>query len=141
GPALTAMLERLGVESRFVDGPRGTSEQAAEVAEMVLSGSIHKQVTRALIGAGLRAIGLSGTDGGILKVRKHMPGGRDIGFVGLVEQVEVEPLLLLVAHAYVPVLSTTATGADGRPYNVNADVAAGAVAAALGAERLVFLSD
>jgi acetylglutamate kinase len=141
GPALTRTMKRMGIESTFVDGHRVTDADTAEVAEMVLSGTINKRVVSLLIRAGGRALGLSGTDAGLLQVRPHRPGGRDIGFVGAVDSVNVEPLLLLLDNGYIPVLSSTASDPQGRPTNVNADSVAGAVAAALRASQLVFLSD
>ncbi len=141
GPALTRMMERLGIETTFVDGHRMTSADSAELAEMVLSGRINKEVVARLNRAGARAIGLSGTDAGMLRVRRHQPGGKDIGFVGEVEAVETTPLGLLLERGYVPVLSSTAADGSGQPHNINADLVAGAVAAAMRAEKLVFLSD
>lgn len=141
GNALTAMMKKLGITSEFVDGHRVTTPEAARVAEMVLSGSINKEVVSRLQRAGVRAIGLSGSDGGLLTVRPHRPQGRDIGCVGLVETVDREPLDMLLDKAYVPVLSSTAADRLGQPMNINADVVAGAVAAALHAHRLVYLSD
>jgi len=141
GPALTRMMERLGIESRFVDGHRMTTAESAELAEMVLSGRINKEVVSRLNRAGARAIGLSGTDASMLRVRRHQPGGQDIGFVGEVERVDAAPLRLLLDQGYTPVLSSTAADASGQPHNINADLVAGAVAAALQATKLVFLSD
>jgi acetylglutamate kinase len=141
GPALTRTMKRMGIETVFVDGYRVTDADTAEVAEMVLSGTINKRVVSLLNCAGGHALGLSGTDAGLLAVRPHRPGGRDIGFVGAVESVNTEVLLLLLDHGYLPVLSSTASDTEGRPMNVNADSVAGAVAAALGASLLVFLSD
>ena len=141
GPALTRTMQRMGIETRFVDGHRVTDADSAEVAEMVLSGRINKQVVSRLQRAGGRAVGLSGTDAGMLRVRRHRPGGRDIGFVGVVEAVDVKPLRLLLEGEYIPVLSSTAADADGQTHNINADVVAGAVAAAMGATKLIFLSD
>ncbi len=141
GPALTRTLRRMGIASHFEDGHRVTTAEAAEVAEMVLSGRINKEVVSLLNRAGGRAFGLSGTDAGVVRVRPYRPGGRDLGFVGEVEAVETSPLSLLLGHDYLPVLSSTAADAAGRPHNINADLVAGAVAAALRAARLVFLSD
>jgi len=141
GPALTRTLARMGIDSTFEDGHRVTGREAAEVAQMVLSGRINKEVVSLLIRAGGHALGLSGTDGGLIRVRRYRPGGRDLGFVGEVESVDPRILRVLLGNGYVPVLSSTATDADGHPYNINADLVAGAVAAALPAAHLVFLSD
>lgn len=141
GPALTRTLQRMGIETTFVDGQRVTSAEGAQIAEMVLSGRINKEVVSRLNRAGARAVGLSGTDAGLLRVRRHLPGGRDIGFVGEVEKVDTAALLLLLENGYIPVLSSTAADAAGQPHNINADLVAGAVAAALQARKLIFLSD
>jgi acetylglutamate kinase len=141
GPALTRTMQRMGIETRFVDGHRVTDAESAEVAEMVLSGRINKQVVSRLQRAGGRAVGLSGTDAGMLRVRRHRPGGRDIGFVGVVDAVDTGPLRLLLENDYIPVLSSTAADVEGQTHNINADVVAGAVAAAMGASKLIFLSD
>jgi acetylglutamate kinase len=141
GPALTRTMERMGIESRFVEGHRVTSAESAEIAEMVLSGRINKDVVARLNRAGARAIGLSGTDAGMLRVERHRPSGLDIGYVGAVSAVDTEPLLLLLEKGYTPVLSSTAADRDGHPLNINADLVAGAIAGALRAAKLVFLSD
>jgi acetylglutamate kinase len=141
GPALTRTMERMGIQTEFIDGHRVTNAESAEVAEMVLSGRINKQVVSRLHRAGGRALGLSGTDAAMLRVRRHRPSGRDIGFVGLVEAVDTKPLRLLLESDYLPVLSSTAADADGQPHNINADLVAGAVAAAMKARKLLFLTD
>jgi acetylglutamate kinase len=141
GPALTRTMKRMGIQTEFVDGHRITDAESAEVAEMVLSGRVNKQVVSRLHRAGGRAVGLSGTDAAMLRVRRHRPSGRDIGFVGLVEAVDTTPLRLLLESDYLPVLSSTAADSDGQPHNINADLVAGAVAAAMGATKLLFLSD
>jgi len=141
GPALTKVMARMGIETKFVAGHRMTTRESAEVAEMVLSGRINKEVVSRLNRAGAKAIGLSGTDAKMFTVRRHRPGGADIGFVGEVTKVDTAPLDLLLASGYVPVLSSTAADETGQPYNINADVVAGAVAAAMKANKLIFLSD
>jgi acetylglutamate kinase len=141
GPALTRAMERMGVESRFVEGHRVTDADAAEIAEMVLSGRVNKQVVSLLQQAGGRAVGLSGTDAGTVRVVRHRPNDSDIGFVGLVDRVETGLLTLLIDNGYIPVISSTAADTSGQPHNINADVVAGAIAGALGAAEAVFLSD
>lgn len=141
GPALTAMMARMGIETSFVDGHRVTNADAAEAAEMVLSGRVNKQVVSLLQRAGGRAVGLSGTDGGMMVVGRHRPGGTDLGFVGRVEAMDPGLLWLLVEHGYIPVVSSTASDPQGQPHNINADVVTGVVAAAVGASEVVFLSD
>ncbi len=141
GPALTRTMERMGIPTSFVEGHRVTTAESAEVAEMVLSGRINKEVVSRLNRAGGCAVGLSGTDARMLRVRRHRPAGRDIGFVGEVSEVDTRPLRLLLEAGYIPVLSSTAADDDGLPHNINADLVAGAVAAAMPAEKLVFLTD
>jgi acetylglutamate kinase len=141
GPALTRTMERLGIESTFLEGHRVTDSDAAEVAEMVLSGRVNKQVVSLIQRAGGRAVGLSGTDGGMVRVERHRPSGADIGFVGLVEEVDPALLDLLQRHGYIPVVSSTAADDEGQSHNINADVMAGALAGGVSAEELVFLSD
>jgi len=131
----------MGLETEFVDGHRKTTAESAEVAEMVLSGRINKEVVSRLVRAGGRALGLSGTDAGIIRVRPHRPGGKDLGFVGEVESVDTAPLNLLLERGYTPVLSSTAADRNGQTWNINADLVAGAVAGAMRATKLVFLSD
>ena len=131
----------MGIRTEFVNGHRVTDADSAEIAEMVLSGRINKQVVSRLNRAGGRAVGLSGTDAGMLRVRRHRPSGRDIGFVGEIEAVDTKPLELLLEADYIPVLSSTAADSAGQPHNINADLVAGAVAAATRATKLVFLSD
>jgi acetylglutamate kinase len=141
GPALTAMLDRLGLRSTFVDGHRVTTPAMAEVAEMVLSGTVNKDVVARVVRAGALAVGLSGTDGGLLGVEPHRPGGADIGRVGRITTVQPAPLDALLAAGVVPVVSTTVRDGAGAVWNVNADLVAAALAGALEADRLVFLSD
>lgn len=141
GPALTRTLQRLGVETGFVDGQRVTCKDTADTARMVLSGATNQDVVARLNHAGVKAVGLSGSDARLFDVVRHQPGGRDIGFVGQVTEVRPDLLLDLSRAGYVPVVSSVVTDSAGQPYNVNADGVAGALAAALGASRVVFVSD
>jgi len=141
GPVLTSVMKRMGVESTFHDGHRVTDAQTAEIAEMVLSGSVNKSMVSLLQRAGVRAVGLSGTDGGMIEVKPHRPGGADLGFVGRVARVDTDLLLVLLDHGFIPVVSSTAADVDGQPHNINADLVTGALAAALHAAAVVFLSD
>lgn len=141
GPALTRTLKRLGVESTFVGGQRVTCKDTAETARMVLSGATNQDVVARLCAAGVKAVGLSGSDARLFDVVRHQPGGQDIGFVGRVTEVRPDLLLDLSRAGYVPVVSSVVTDSAGQPYNVNADGVAGALAAALGASRVVFVSD
>lgn len=151
GPQIGEMLGRLGVESTFVDGLRVTDEATAKVAEMVLSGAINKQLVGWLAGAGGKAIGISGKDGGLVTARKVSRTTRDpesliekavdLGFVGEPAKVDTSVIDTAVAAGMIPVIAPIAAGADGETYNINADTMAGAIAAALGAARLFLLTD
>ncbi|MEL6238347.1 MAG: acetylglutamate kinase, partial [Pseudomonadota bacterium] len=151
GPQIGEMLGRLGVESTFVDGLRVTDEATAKVAEMVLSGAINKQLVGWLAGAGGKAIGISGKDGGLVTARKVSRTTRDpesliekavdLGFVGEPAKVDTSVIDTAVAAGMIPVIAPIAAGADGQTYNINADTMAGAIAAALGAARLFLLTD
>ncbi|MEO0871879.1 MAG: acetylglutamate kinase, partial [Pseudomonadota bacterium] len=145
------MLGRLGVESTFVDGLRVTDEATAKIAEMVLSGAINKQLVGWLAGAGGKAIGVSGKDGGLVTARKVTRTTRDpesliekvvdLGFVGEPAKVDTSVINTAVAAGMIPVIAPIAAGEDGETYNINADTMAGAIAAALGAARLFLLTD
>jgi acetylglutamate kinase len=140
GPDITSYMERLGMEVEFVEGLRVSDEQTVELAKMVLLGKQNTEIVLGLHRFGQRAIGLGGDDGGLFRVRKHMPGGRDIGFVGQIEHVDVD-VLLHVATDYIPVVASVGADDEGHSYNVNADLAAAAVAAALDAHKAIFLTD
>ncbi|UZK68313.1 acetylglutamate kinase [Sphingomonas sp. S1-29] len=151
GPQIGAMLKRLGVESRFVNGLRVTDKATAEIAEMVLAGSINKEIVGWIAAAGGRAVGISGKDAGLViaeKVKRTEPDRNsgierhvDLGFVG--EPVTVDPSILqvLAAQNVIPVIAPVALGADGETYNINADTMAGAIAGAIGAKRFFLLTD
>jgi acetylglutamate kinase len=151
GPQIGNMLKKLGVESRFVDGLRVTDKATAEVAEMVLSGAINKELVGWIAKAGGKAIGVSGKDGGLVTARKVSrttkdPGSAieqvvDLGFVGEPEHVDISLIETVSAAGMIPVIAPIAPGADGETYNINADTMAGAIAAALGAARLFLLTD
>ena len=151
GPQIGDMLARLGVESTFVDGLRVTDEATAKVAEMVLSGAINKQLVGWLAGAGGKAIGVSGKDGGLVTARKVSRTTRDLeseiekvvdlGFVGEPATVDTSVIDTAVSAGMIPVIAPIAAGEDGQTYNINADTMAGAIAAALGAARLFLLTD
>jgi acetylglutamate kinase len=141
GPDITAYMERLGMEVRFVDGLRVSDEATVEVAKMVLVGKQNKDIVLGINRHGQPAVGLCGDDGRLFTVRKRLAGGEtDIGFVGDIETVDVD-VLLHIAEDYIPVVASVGADTEGRSYNVNADAAAAAVAEALGAFKLVFLTD
>ena len=150
GPQIGAMLERLGVETRFVDGLRVTDAATAEVAEMVLSGAINKRLVGAITAAGGRAVGLSGKDGGMMTARKRgtapasdsaIEQAVDLGFVGEPARVDRSVIDTALAGGLIPVVAPIGTGEDGQTYNINADTFAGALAGALNAARLLLLTD
>lgn len=151
GPQIGAMLEKLGVESTFVDGLRVTDAQTAKIAEMVLSGGINKELVSWIAGAGGKAIGLSGKDGGLVTATKaerttrdpesNIEKAVDLGFVGEPSHVDTQVIDTAVAAGMIPVIAPIAAGEDGHTYNINADTMAGAIAAALGAARLFLLTD
>jgi len=151
GPQIGAMLERLKIKSEFIDGLRVTDAETVEIVEMVLSGSINKQIVSAINAAGGRAVGLSGKDGNLMSVRKLRRTRRetdsniekilDLGFVGDPSHVDPELLESLTKADIIPVIAPIGIGEDGATYNVNADTAAGAIASAVGAARLLMLTD
>ncbi|MBK1657847.1 acetylglutamate kinase [Paracraurococcus ruber] len=151
GPQINAMLKRLNVQSTFVQGLRVTDEAMLDVVEMVLAGPVNKQVAEAITRAGALAVGISGKDGGLVRARKlvrtmrdpgsHLEQVLDLGFVGEPECVDTKVLKLLIGADIVPVVAPVGVGADGQTYNINADTVAGAIAGALGAERLLMLTD
>ena len=151
GPQIGAMLKRLGVESRFVGGLRVTDKATAEIAEMVLAGSINKEIVGWINAAGGRAVGISGKDARLVTARKltrtepdpnqGIERHVDLGFVGDPVAVDAAILHTLLAAGTIPVVAPVAAGADGHTYNVNADTMAGAIAAALGASRFFLLTD
>jgi acetylglutamate kinase len=151
GPQIGRMLKRLGVESQFVNGLRVTDAETAQIAEMVLAGSINKEIVGWIAAAGGRAVGISGKDAGLVqaeKVGRQDPDPLqgierhvDLGFVG--EPVAVDRRIIdqLSAAGIIPVIAPVAMGADGHTYNINADTMAGAIAAAMGAARFFLLTD
>jgi acetylglutamate kinase len=149
GPQIGHMLERLGIESRFVDGLRVTDRETMEVVEMVLAGTINKQLVAAINAEGGCAIGLTGKDGGLISakkaVRTRMEGGArieiDLGFVGEPEHVAARVLDTFRQSDIIPVIAPIGVGIAGETYNINADTVSGAVAAAVKATRLLLLTD
>ncbi len=142
GREITDMLARLAIPTRFIGGQRVTDTETARVAEMVLSGSIGKSLVQDLEKIGVRAVGISGKDGHTLVVdRKRGPEGEDLGFVGEVSQVDTSLVEALLDSGFVPVISPIGVGKDGLTYNINADYAAVAIAGALKARKLMFLTD
>ena len=146
GPQIGALMKRLGKEPRFVGGMRVTDEETIEIVEMVLVGKINKEIVGLINHHGGKAVGLSGKDAGLLRARKRkhrLPTGEevDLGLVGEVELVNVELIRLLEDNGFIPVIAPVGVGSEGETYNINADLVAGEVAAALGAEKLIHLTD
>ncbi|WP_455372027.1 acetylglutamate kinase [Limibacillus halophilus] len=151
GPQIGAMLKRLAVESDFVDGLRVTDQATVEIVEMVLSGSINKSIVQAISDAGGTAVGLSGKDGNLIQATKLRRTKRDensniekildLGFVGEPSKVNPRILTDLEQAGIIPVIAPIGMGANGETYNINADTVAGAIAAAVGASRLLLLTD
>ena len=143
GPQIGQMLARLGKQTEFVDGVRVTDDETMDVVEMVLGGQINAEIVALIGAAGGQAIGLTGKDaGGFLRVTKLLgPGGRDLGRVGTPERVDVSLIRTLTKDGFIPVIAPVGVDAAGDTYNVNADTAAGAIAEALEAEKLILLTD
>ena len=138
GPEISDMLKRVNKTSEFVDGMRVTDAETMEVAQMVLCGKINKNLVAQMQKAGGNAIGLCGVDGRMIEARCMNPA---LGFVGEVTKVNPKPIIDMLDMGYIPVVSTVGCDAEGNAYNINADVAAGSIAGALGAESLVALTD
>ena len=151
GPQINAMLKRLAIQSTFIDGLRVTDDAMVEVVEMVLAGTVNKRVAGLINRAGALAVGICGKDGGLIRARKlsrtkkdpdsHIESVLDLGFVGEPEQVDVRVIHALTGAGLIPVIAPVGVGADGLTYNINADTVAGAIAGALGATRLLMLTD
>lgn len=139
GPDIERMLNKLSIPTRFVDGLRVTDEATLDVVEMVLSGSINKEIVQEIHNMGGQAIGLSGKDGKLLVAEKVT--GKDIGYVGEVVGVNARIIKDISNSGYIPVIAPLGAGRDGHTYNINADTAAGSIAKALMAEKLVLLTD
>lgn len=153
GPQIADLLARLGIKSEFRDGLRVTDDATMEAVEMVLSGPINKSIVRAINAAGGKAVGLSGSDGDLMRVTKATRTSKDasseiekvidLGYVGEPEKIDITVLNALMDSnkGIIPVIAPVGVGDDGRRYNVNADTAAGAIASALQAKRLLLLTD
>lgn len=141
GKDINKALEAVGIEPKFKDGLRVTDEATMEIVQQVLAGKINKNLTTELCLHGINAVGLCGKDAGFMKVKKAMPKGMDIGLVGEVTNVDTTLINTLIDNDFVPVISSIGVDEEGKSYNVNADYAAVAVAGALKAEKLVFVTD
>jgi acetylglutamate kinase len=151
GPQINAMLKRLAIQSKFIDGLRVTDEAMVEVVEMVLAGTVNKQVASLITRAGAIAVGICGKDGGLIRARKLTRVKRDpdsniervldLGFVGEPVSIDVRVIHALTGGGLVPVIAPVGVGDEGQTYNINADTVAAAVAGALHATRLIMLTD
>jgi acetylglutamate kinase len=146
GPQIGALMKRLGKEPKFVGGMRVTDAETVEIVEMVLVGKINKEIVGLINYHGGKAVGISGKDGSLLRARRRLhrlPSGEevDIGLVGEVEDVNAEPIRLLENNGFIPVIAPVGVGVAGETYNINADLVAGEIAAALHAEKLMHLTD
>lgn len=140
GPEISGMLKKTGKESRFVNGLRYTDGETMDIVEMVLCGKVNKDLVASLEQKGGRALGLCGLDGGMIKAKK-LSCETDLGYVGEVAEVDPRPIEDALGHGYIPVIATIGSGRDGVKYNINADTAAARIAAALGAEKFILLTD
>ena len=138
GPEISDLMRRVGKESQFIDGLRVTDKETAELVQMVLAGKINKNLVSLLQSKGGKAIGLSGMDGYLIQAK---PLRAELGYVGEITQINVEPVLDVLEKGYTPVISTVGCDTDGNVYNINADTAAARIAAALKAESLISMTD
>jgi acetylglutamate kinase len=151
GPQINSMLKRLAIQSTFIDGLRITDAAMVEVVEMVLAGTVNKYVAGLITQAGAMAVGICGKDGGLIRARKlsrttmdpgsHIERVLDLGFVGEPEHVDVRVIHALTGSGLIPVIAPVGVDAAGQTFNINADTVAGAIAGALGAQRLLMLTD
>jgi len=140
GPAISDNLNKLGIETHFVNGLRYTSEEVLDVVEMVLAGSINKKVVRRIAQSGGKALGMSGVDGGLI-IAKPVQAAAEVGLVGDVTDVNAELIEGVLKLGYMPVIAPVGVGTDGSRYNINADTAAGAVASVLGVHQMIVVTD
>lgn len=141
GPDINAFLKRMDIKSEFINGLRVTDEETMQVVEMVLSGKLNKSIVTELEMQGVKSVGISGKDGGMLKTSKLMKDGIDYGCVGEVEEVDTSLIASLIENEFIPVIAPIGKDESGHTYNINADYAAVSIAGALKAEKLVFLTD
>ena len=140
GKEISRWVNKVGMEPRFINGLRVTDKDTMEIAEMVLN-RLNKYLVQMVERLGVKAVGISGKDGGLLQVDQKKPNGKDIGYVGDVKKVDTLVIDTLLANDFIPIIAPIGLGEDGETYNINADDAACAIAGALGAEKLAFLTD
>lgn len=141
GPEINHMLERLNIKSQFINGLRVTTKETMEVVEMVLAGKVNKQIVEMISRQGGCPVGLTGKDGKILRAKKLEKDGVDLGYVGEIVKVNTRLLKSLIDDSFIPIIAPIGSDDEGNTYNINADYAAVAIASAMGAEKLVFLTD
>ena len=142
GPEISEMLKKTGKESKFVNGLRYTDEETMDIVQMVLCGKVNKNLVATLNRAGGSAVGLCGLDGGMIKAVRKLEDGVDYGLVGEITSIDPKPIVNAIQDGFIPVISTVAQGVDeDTSYNINADTAAAKIAVALGAEKLILLTD
>lgn len=140
GPEINDMLKRVGKESKFINGLRFTDDETADIVQMVLAGKVNKDLVKLIGSVGGKSVGFCGIDGNIITAKKKVCDV-DLGNVGEIVGVDVDPILVTLENDYIPVIATVASGEDGKIYNINADTAAAAIASALHAENLVLMTD
>ena len=138
GPEITEMMNKLGKKPKFIDGLRVTDQETVDIAQMVLAGKVNKTLVKLLEVKGGKAMGISGMDGGLIQAQMRNP---DLGFVGSITGVNIEPVMDLLEKGYIPVISTLGCDEEGNTYNINGDTAAACIAGALRAERLIMMTD
>ena len=141
GPQIKQVLEQLGIESRFHKGYRITDDATMDVVRMVLTGKVNKDIVSRINSSGAKAMGVSGADGPLLQGRRVTVDGDDVGRVGIIEEVNTAQLMFLADGGYIPVIAPVAMDANGGALNVNADLAAGAIASQVGARKLLLMTD
>ena len=138
GPEITEMMNKLGKKPKFIDGLRVTDQETVDIAQMVLAGKVNKTLVKLLEVKGGKAMGISGMDGGLIQAQMRNP---DLGYVGSITGVNIEPVMDLLEKGYIPVISTLGCDREGNTYNINGDTAAACIAGALHAERLIMMTD
>lgn len=141
GPAINKMLDRIGKKTEFINGMRVTDQETMETVEMVLSGGVNKSIVHMLAAHNIKAIGISGKDGKLFTAKKLLTDSGDLGYVGTLTNIDTSLLDVLLSSGYTPVIAPISSDLEGNTYNINADMAASAVASALKAQKLIYISD
>ena len=141
GKKISEMLVKIGKEPKFIQGLRVTDDETMEIAEMVLSGNVNKEIVQLFEKQGIKSVGISGKDGRSIIAKKKLLDGLDIGWVGEIDAIQTELITALIENDFIPVIAPIACDENNNTYNINADYVAGAIAAKLGAEKLIYLTD